>query len=114
MGHWKVEQEAPSFQNVCLSLRSPEVYPKAKIQVQRPSLGCERKTSSVEVRPGGKATNKDDFELLLGWMEVNLSQETLEVSVKHTAINVKDWEYLLDTLWRLSVLTFSSSYKVGR
>ena len=51
---------------MCLSLRSPEVYPKAKIQVQRASLGCERKTSGVEVRPGEKATNEDGFELLLG------------------------------------------------
>lgn len=45
------------------SLRSPEVYPKAKTQVQRASLGCERKTSGVEVRPREKATDKDDFEL---------------------------------------------------
>lgn len=29
LGHWKVEQEAPSFQNM-FQFEIPEVYPKAK------------------------------------------------------------------------------------
>lgn len=53
-----MKQEAPSFQNMCLSLSSRKVYPKARVQVQEACLGYERNTSG-EVRLGEKAANKD-------------------------------------------------------
>lgn len=58
MGHWKVDQEAPSFQNMCLSLSSPEVYSTARIQVHDTCWGSERHASGA-VRLVEKAANKD-------------------------------------------------------
>lgn len=82
LGHWKVEQEHPVFK-ICLSLSSPEVYPQARIQVQVACLEYERNTSG-EVRQGEKAANRLLFQAshYWRWLGVNLSWETLEVSVK--------------------------------
>lgn len=57
LSHWKVDQEASSFQNMCLSLSSPEVYPEARILVQ---VTCwYERNSSSNMRQGEKAANED-------------------------------------------------------
>lgn len=53
-----MKQEAPSFQNMCLSLSSQKVYPKARVQVQVACLGYERNTSG-EMKLEEKAAIKD-------------------------------------------------------
>lgn len=60
-GSWKSRAGSTQFSNLCLSLRFPEVCPKARIQVQIARLGCERDTSGEEVSLGGKVANKDDL-----------------------------------------------------